>query len=469
MLNLQQLHEFDDDINYFIKFGEIFDESDRKSLISYFFHKITNKELPDLLLDDFIVGDNYQDYLSNYEYQDYFDAIKNFIASASKIPNLTQICHENSTILKDIIVRFTHSLMMVNRKVNFENSFKEEIMNYNHVKQIKKSISVSKLLHILRKYYNQGKFNFRFFKREILEIEKLQTRIEKKIENKIQIQQLQISKSNLLKKEILDRWKILIEHKKSLLFIEQIDMKRKEFVKTLYDQIEKFMKLKKILRPFTNECGRLWDLSKGLWQKEGFNVLEQYNDLLEKEPDLRKLAEMLGRMHLVEHELEEQEIKETVFSPYYKIFHAKKSELIGIHESNDINNLLPIELTFLDNSVAENIFYKKFVDKKLLSYRFVGYDSTDNQQKNRTDLVPRLNRGPILICVDTSGSMHGTPEHVAKVLCFAILRIALLEKRRCFLISFSTSIQTLELTNIREGFSDLIDFLICSFHGGTDA
>jgi len=71
--------------------------------------------------------------------------------------------------------------------------------------------------------------------------------------------------------------------------------------------------------------------------------------------------------------------------------------------------------------------------------------------------------------VDTSGSMHGTPEYVAKVLCFAILRIALLEKRKCFLISFSTGIKTLELTDLKRNLPALIEFLIFSFQGGTDA
>ena len=85
-------------------------------------------------------------------------------------------------------------------------------------------------------------------------------------------------------------------------------------------------------------------------------------------------------------------------------------------------------------------------------------------------MVPKKSKkGPIIICVDTSGSMHGTPEYVAKVLCFAILRIALLEKRDCFLISFSTSIKTLEITDFNKSLPKLIEFLMFSFHGGTDA
>ena len=33
-------------------------------------------------------------------------------------------------------------------------------------------------------------------------------------------------------------------------------------------------------------------------------------------------------------------------------------------------------------------------------------------------------KGPIIICVDTSGSMHGTPENIAKTVAFALAKIA---------------------------------------------
>lgn len=41
------------------------------------------------------------------------------------------------------------------------------------------------------------------------------------------------------------------------------------------------------------------------------------------------------------------------------------------------------------------------------------------------------------------------------------------EKRKCFLINFSTSIKTLELTS-DNGLKSVIDFLKMSFYGGTD-
>ena len=65
--------------------------------------------------------------------------------------------------------------------------------------------------------------------------------------------------------------------------------------------------------------------------------------------------------------------------------------------------------------------------------------------------------------------MHGTPEQVAKTLCFALLKIAIQENRKCYLISFSTGIQTLNLTDLKNSLNLILDFLSMSFHGGTDA
>ncbi len=66
--------------------------------------------------------------------------------------------------------------------------------------------------------------------------------------------------------------------------------------------------------------------------------------------------------------------------------------------------------------------------------------------------------------------MHGTPENIAKTITFALSKIAIEEERKCFLISFSTNIETLDLTDFTNNpIGKLVQFLRMSFHGGTDA
>ena len=64
--------------------------------------------------------------------------------------------------------------------------------------------------------------------------------------------------------------------------------------------------------------------------------------------------------------------------------------------------------------------------------------------------------------------MEGTPEHVAKVCCFAILQMAAREQRSCYLISFSTGLQTINLLELQHSLDQLVRFLSMTFNGGTD-
>lgn len=278
------------------------------------------------------------------------------------------------------------------------------------------------------------------------------------------------ARSKAFKQKILEEWEQLIKKKEDMFHLQLIDQERKRACEELYKKIEQFKKLQKVLTPFTDQMGRLWDLSKGLWKDINFNVLEKYAEILEKEKELQALAEELGRMQKSEEELEKEIFQTTEIKQYYKIDYAAKSEFVGIHESGDLSYVVPMELGLLTNPVTEYLFYVKFADKKLLTYRLQGEMLDKKEEKvTKSKSKPTEKKGPIIICIDTSGSMHGTPEYVAKVLCFAIVRIAMLDSRKCYLISFSTGIQTFELSDLGKSIDQLVRFLSFSFGGGTDA
>jgi uncharacterized protein with von Willebrand factor type A (vWA) domain len=117
------------------------------------------------------------------------------------------------------------------------------------------------------------------------------------------------------------------------------------------------------------------------------------------------------------------------------------------------------------------VFYKKFTEKKLQSFEYQAKMLSYREEpfQNSRQKAKEESKGPFIICVDTSGSMHGTPEQVAKTLCFALLKMAVRDNRKCYVISFSTGIETLNLTDLKNDLHKLIGFLSMSFHGGTDA
>ncbi|MBP8073566.1 MAG: VWA domain-containing protein [Bacteroidia bacterium] len=137
----------------------------------------------------------------------------------------------------------------------------------------------------------------------------------------------------------------------------------------------------------------------------------------------------------------------------------------------ETNNLIPGETALLGDPELEILFHKRFAEQKLQTYDFIGKvrEAQEEEVERKRMKGKEDKKGPIIICVDTSGSMHGAPETVAKTLSFAILKIALQERRKCYLISFSTGISTLDLTDFQHSLDKLLDFLGMSFHGGTDA
>lgn len=55
----------------------------------------------------------------------------------------------------------------------------------------------------------------------------------------------------------------------------------------------------------------------------------------------------------------------------------------------------------------------------------------------RREVRPTADRGPILVCVDTSGSMRGARETVAKALTLECMRAAREQERDCYVYAFA--------------------------------
>ena len=56
---------------------------------------------------------------------------------------------------------------------------------------------------------------------------------------------------------------------------------------------------------------------------------------------------------------------------------------------------------------------------------------------SRLEIRPADEQGPIILCLDTSGSMMGAREVVAKAVAVACIRAAVHQGRKCFLYAFS--------------------------------
>jgi uncharacterized protein with von Willebrand factor type A (vWA) domain len=430
----------------FINFGSIAGKTERERLVKTLYERLR--------------GGKDEAVFANTDTGNFSDALESTISNKT----MRELCVKDASLAEQVTQETLDFINKTKRRfAKTENPFKKEEALLAAFERIEKNSFAGvweKTAAFLQKIYEKQTLDTNFY------TEQFQKSLSPKSTN---------NKNHIhfesVKEHFTEKWGGLLmqkQIKRELAFIEEA---RKTFCEELYQRIEELKKLQELLAPFTSELGRLWDMSRGRWQNINFDVLKKYAELLQKDASLQELAEMLGRMHSAEKEFEEELFRDIVIRPEWKVTHADKADLVGIHESDDISSMLPAEAALLGDETTELLFYKKFAEKKLQTFQYqakvLSYreeEFTNKRQKEKEE-----KKGPFIICVDTSGSMHGTPETVAKTLCFALLKTAVRDNRKCYLISFSTGIETLNLTDIKNNLDKLIAFLSMSFHGGTDA
>lgn len=135
----------------------------------------------------------------------------------------------------------------------------------------------------------------------------------------------------------------------------------------------------------------------------------------------------------------------------------EQQETRGLTRSDDISRLLPGEAALIARGrqirQAKLLFYSKLAEKALSTYERDGWgEFPTNIVPERREIRPTADRGPILLCVDTSGSMQvtgitldcslqlllqGPREVVAKALTLECMRAAKEQDRGCYVFAFS--------------------------------
>ncbi len=226
---------------------------------------------------------------------------------------------------------------------------------------------------------------------------------------------------------------------------ESIAAKIEELIPVLEDHLE-MLEILSMLFP-----GRAWDHSLKALHREYFGNLEKYAAILRKSSDLKSILEQVGRIEL------EYGSKKLSLSPY------SKSEVHSVTFSGNIQTLLPAEAVKLKNPLLKRKFYADMLEGKLLTYQLKG-------ENWNSDTAGKKRKGPVVALVDTSASMRGSPELLAKAVLLAVAGRMLKENRDVKVILFSSKWQTveIELTNKKRMGQEFLDFLKFTFGGGTD-
>ncbi|MDQ4429760.1 ATPase RavA stimulator ViaA [Yokenella regensburgei] len=266
----------------------------------------------------------------------------------------------------------------------------------------------------------------------------------------------------------LQRWRLSLVVQTTTLNQQLLEEEREQLLSEVQERMTLSGQLDPVLVENENAAGRLWDMSAGQLKRGDYQLIVKYGEFLTQQPELLQLAEQLGRSREAKSVPKKDSPMET-FRPLVREPATVPEQVDGLQQSDDILRLLPPELATLGITELEYEFYRRLVEKQLLTYRLHG-DAWREKVSERPVVhqdVEQQPRGPFIVCVDTSGSMGGFNEQCAKAFCLALMRVALADNRRCFIMLFSSEVVRYELTG-RQGIEQAIRFLSQRFRGGTD-
>jgi len=228
-----------------------------------------------------------------------------------------------------------------------------------------------------------------------------------------------------------------------------------------------------------------WDLLQGVLKSQGWQDVVRIRRLLERLPELARAIRRLGRARQGEEWNARGRQPETAMEPATALRERRRTvtvpelpgETRGVTRSGRFARMLPAEAMLLAHPRLRLVWHARHAERALLTYEDddrMGEVFHEEAPILRPSLKPRperrFERGPMLVCVDTSGSMQGGAEAVAKAAVLEAVRAAHAQKRACHLIAFGGEGEMLELDLgvDPEGIARLAAFLSQGFRGGTD-
>ena len=145
-----------------------------------------------------------------------------------------------------------------------------------------------------------------------------------------------------------------------------------------------------------------------------YRMMSQYRTISVKYKELKEIVSCMGREKEQAEELDtliKQYIPETLSAS------VAHSDIHGVEEGNDLQALMPTEVALLAEFATEDLFFMKYAMRQLQLFSSRS-DSVRKKQDSQTKRrEPRQIKGPMIVAIDTSGSMSGRQKVLLK-LCF---------------------------------------------------
>ncbi len=207
-----------------------------------------------------------------------------------------------------------------------------------------------------------------------------------------------------------------------------------------------------------------WERHMREWGRSDYERRKKIDQMYYRYPILQEIVRIIGR--------EQPQRKDEKDDIVYKYMPTLLSNLTTTTEieqisiGNDLSHIIPSEIATLSEPSTEMMFFKKLAERQLQIFANKPPMTMQDKQVQEHQTKPRFEMGAIIVSIDTSWSMTGRPEKLARSLLMQLLRLAKRQRRKCFVIIFSVRAKALELTK-PANWSLLKKFLEEGFSGGT--
>lgn len=207
-----------------------------------------------------------------------------------------------------------------------------------------------------------------------------------------------------------------------------------------------------------DEFEQAWALMGGIWNNLEFERIRAIVKLQKDYPEVLEVAKVLGR-------IADDDGNEKVplgGGNTMSVDHSAPSDIEGVTVGNDLSSMLPSEMAQMVDEDLNGLFVYKFATRNLQNFR---YKSQIMNPSHKLQMHKARQKGPMVVCLDTSGSMAGVPERISHSLIVKLLQLALRQDRDFLLIAFSYMAKAFE---VRKNRARLLDFFRKPASGDTD-
>jgi len=238
-------------------------------------------------------------------------------------------------------------------------------------------------------------------------------------------------------------WKACIERQTLSKLKNFISIRQNNFETGLIrmmDQVTRNIKMKGVTE---QRAVQAWELMTNGWTETEFERRLNEMKVQDRYPEIKEIVAKMGRVA----DANGKDRLTIASGVEMKMEHSAGSDIEGITVGDDLNSLLPLELAQYSDEDMEGLFIYKYRTRRLQTFR---YKSEMSKPSRKLGFTHASRKGPMIVCLDTSASMYGTPERISTTLISLLEQTAEDLERDCYLIDFSVSTRAIDLMEKRK-------------------